>query len=174
VADKVLIADYDHAIPAEDAFDFEESGIDIRTDLDSLPADVASAFPDLYKTARDSEVPTQERKTRAFKSWRRARNRANKFEKHGHRPNANTISDVVDLAAVVHLAGFDAKTCRIVTTGYIGKRDFEPLESLDEENLTPEVLKEMGLRELEWDGQCVFQHLPLLFPITFFFSLTER
>jgi hypothetical protein len=99
-------------------------------------------------------VPTQtRRKLLSFKNWRNAKKQAKKYQKNGHRPNANTIRDVVDVAAIAHLAGFDASTCKIVTTGYTGKRDTVPMEELDEERLTPEILREMGLREIEWDGR---------------------
>jgi hypothetical protein len=179
---RIVVADYDHVAFANAAFEEEGNpSLELRDDLDSFPDEIASSFPDLYKTTRASEVPNPKkrrknkkdtpapkppRKTKSFSSWRRARHRANKFAREGHQPSVNTIRDVVDVAAVAHLAGFDAKSCQIVSTGYTGKTEKDALEEIDEVTLTPDVLRKLGLKEIAWDGRYVLNSIPVscLFP----------
>ena len=103
-AEQVCVADYDHGPLAETAFELDNDVLDLHADLDSLPPEVFSSHPNLYNTTRESESPGLQRsQTLSHKQIRNARRRAYQFQRDGHRPNANTIRDVVDAAAVAPL-----------------------------------------------------------------------
>jgi hypothetical protein len=153
-ARRVKVADYDVIADAWRAWELQEQSLDLRDDLDTLPPDIASSFPHLYDLPKEPESGPS--RTFSYKSRRKKAAKDTKFARQGHVPSENTKEEYVNLADIIHLAGFDAKDCRIVSTGYTAKLDDpnSPLKRpMDERKLTVQKLKDMGLRDVAWDGE---------------------
>jgi hypothetical protein len=119
----------------------------------------------MYAPPRDSKIPTPGSRRPSqpskasekipYEKYRKILQRIRKFDKVGNAPSQNTLATVVDLAEVINLAGFDAKRdTQIVSTGYTAKvKDGVVWPVADEQKLTPQMLKGMGFKEVEWDGR---------------------
>jgi hypothetical protein len=153
-AHRVKVADYEVTSEVWRVWEQQEESIDLREDLDTLPPDIESSFPHLYDPPKEPESGAW--RSGSYKSRKKKREKDAKFARKGHAPSENTKEEYVNLAEIIHLAGFDAKDCRVVRTGYTAVRDGpeSPLKQwMDESKLTVQMLNEMGMTEVEWDGQ---------------------
>jgi hypothetical protein len=153
-ARRVKVADYEVVADAWRVWELQEHSIDLRDDLDTLPPDIASSFPHLYELPTEPESGPS--RSFSYKSRRKKIAKDARFARKGHVPSENTKEEFVNLADIIHLAGFDAKDCRVVSTGYTAKLDDpnSPIKRpMDESKLTVQALKDMGMTLVAWDGE---------------------
>jgi hypothetical protein len=156
VAEQVQIHGYNLESAAATAFQCEEEHLDnpktqLWDDRDTLPEEVASDMPSLFNVDSDED----DWQPQSYKRHAKKRH----LKEKGRTPTQRTIRTHVDIVNIIHLAGLDAdRDFKIVSTGYVGKHDKMASilnVKLDERMLTIEKLKELGLREIEWDKTCV-------------------